>query len=283
MIAVGEVLDERGWSIPGSGEQLRSFFNSLTNNPRFTVSRLPAGMIPSDIVVIGRVVANGIRHYAGKLEVELILEARFQHSGRIVKSQGFGKKNVPSNASAQRYIAEAVRRAIENAGPRLYVEIESSPRLEYGPPPYNFAYYGQAGEIYTRASIQNAFRMRAELSAHRNDGEAILGVYQRRRPTSGYRLAFLPGRIEIRAVSRRGTRVVEFAAAPFNLADGRRHNIEWRRGKRGDMSVRVDGQRVLQTRDRGFRDSFDGFTYATKRGDFALRSVRIDVKGRDDH
>ncbi|MDZ7735016.1 MAG: hypothetical protein U5P41_01875 [Gammaproteobacteria bacterium] len=41
------------------------------------------------------------------------------------------------------------------------------------------------------------------------------------------------------------------------------------------MSVHLDGEQVIQIRDRGFRESFDGFAMINQGGDYAVREITI--------
>ena len=58
--------------------------------------------------------------------------------------------------------------------------------------------------------------------------------------------------------------------------DGKTHQIDWRRHADGTMTVAIDGQRVLTTRDQGFRSAFNGLTVATTAGDYSVRRVVVD-------
>ena len=45
------------------------------------------------------------------------------------------------------------------------------------------------------------------------------------------------------------------------------------------MTLRLDGNPVLETVDRGFRDAFDGFSLINRGGEYGLASIRIDGTG----
>ncbi len=69
---------------------------------------------------------------------------------------------------------------------------------------------------------------------------------------------------------------MEITDKPLTLQDGQPHVIEWSRDRGGRMVIKIDGARVIEVTDRGFRDPFDGIAVVNGGGDYALRSITID-------
>lgn len=138
--------------------------------------------------------------------------------------------------------------------------------------------------------ISNAFAIEMELSSRPVGGVAEgrfeIGPYQGEAANAGYRLAVSPGAqpgspsLELLRVSPRGTvSTLEFYDEPINLQDGQAHTLTWTRDRAGLMVVRLDGQELFETADRGYRESFDGLAVVNSGGDFALRRVTVDGTG----
>jgi hypothetical protein len=69
--------------------------------------------------------------------------------------------------------------------------------------------------------------------------------------------------------------LVDSVPGALNLEDGNHHFIEWTRDRNGRMTVTVDGTKLIDVTDRGFRDPFDGITMVNFEGDFAVRAVEV--------
>ena len=86
--------------------------------------------------------------------------------------------------------------------------------------------------------------------------------------------------LELLRVSSRGTTAtLEFYDQPVNLQDGQPHTLIWTRDRAGTMVVKLDGQVLMQTTDRGYQDPFDGLAVVNSGGDYAFRRVTIDGTG----
>jgi hypothetical protein len=127
VIAVGDFLDSSGRPLPGARRQLLDFFATLGGNPRFEFTEAHPATAPSDIVIAGRLTGGGVTRSGDRLQVQILIEARFLGTGQVITSTDTGKKGIKRGARVRDLIPEAIRRAIERAGPRIYVGIENSP------------------------------------------------------------------------------------------------------------------------------------------------------------
>lgn len=133
-------------------------------------------------------------------------------------------------------------------------------------------------QIYTAVPITNAFAINLELSSYEKRGRFAFGPYQGNQQAAGYSLAYNPGKqpsLELQRISSRGTALIDSVPGELNLEDGNRHVIGWTRDNNGRMVVTVDGTKLLDVTDRGFRDPFDGLTMVNFEGDFAVRTVEV--------
>jgi hypothetical protein len=127
--------------------------------------------------------------------------------------------------------------------------------------------------------IDNSFEIRADLMGDSRTGGLLeMGVYQGRDARNGYRLQFTGDGV-VRLV-RVGRSVVELGAGPFEfprVVNGRpgTYKMRWQRRDDGRMLVHVNGRRVLDVTDRGFRDDFDGFRLVNAEGRHGLDEIRI--------
>lgn len=128
--------------------------------------------------------------------------------------------------------------------------------------------------VFTRVDIPNAFALRARLDLSADSGTVEFGVVQVSSEGPGYRLALVPGArgtVEVLRVGSRGAAVIERvdAAIAHGVA------LEWTRNDRGEMTVNLDGQAVLTTVDRGFKDRFVGLQIRHQGGPLALNHVTL--------
>lgn len=133
-------------------------------------------------------------------------------------------------------------------------------------------------QIYAPAPITNAFSIHLELSSYEKRGRFAFGPYQGDQQAAGYSLAYNPGKtpvLELQRISSRGTALVDSVPGDLNLEDGNRHFIEWTRDRNGRMIIAVDGAKLLDVTDQGFRDPFDGVTMVNFEGDFAVRAIEV--------
>ncbi len=132
--------------------------------------------------------------------------------------------------------------------------------------------------IHVAQAITNAFSIRVELTSWQGKGHLEIGPYQGNASGDGYRLAYRPGTspvLELLRVSGRGVSVVGSITGPLVLEDQRTHIIEWTRDAFGAMIVTIDGKERIRATDRGFRESFDGFTMVNQGGDYVLGRIAI--------
>ena len=137
VIAVGDFLDTSGRPLPGARRQLLDFFATLGKSARFEFTEAHPATAAADIVIAGRLTGAGVTRSGRRLQVRILIEARFLGTGQVITSTDTGKKGIKRGADLLEYIPEAIRRAIERAGPRIYVGIEASPppQVAARPPP----------------------------------------------------------------------------------------------------------------------------------------------------
>ncbi len=142
------------------------------------------------------------------------------------------------------------------------------------PPPASDA------QIILPATLSNAFSLTAELYERRPGTSLELLIYQGTTRNIGYSVLLEPGKnaLLIRRGSR-GAAVVQESAAPVAFTPNTIHILQWTRNADGFMTLRFDGNPVLETVDRGFRDPFSGFSLINRGGEYGLASIRIDGTG----
>lgn len=135
----------------------------------------------------------------------------------------------------------------------------------------------QPTQIYTPVKFSNAFALELRVSSWESKGRLLAKVYQGKKRDAGYRLVYDAGfGLSIERFSFRGVGIVDKAQVKTPLEDRKVHSIEWTRDVDGKMAVSVDGEQVLVTKDRGFRDPFAGVELATEGGgDFIIGGVAV--------
>lgn len=136
------------------------------------------------------------------------------------------------------------------------------------------------GVAFVETPISNAFALVLDLTVleARAGGGLRFGPYRGTGRAAGYRLALAPGAqsvVELLRVAPGRSAVIERRALSTRLDDGRRHRIEWRRGRDGEMVVLVDRAEVLRAVDRRYRDRFAGFTVINRGGDYMIGRVAV--------
>lgn len=136
------------------------------------------------------------------------------------------------------------------------------------------------GVAFVETPISNAFAVVFDLTVleARADGGLRLGPYRGTGRAAGYRLALVPGAqsvVELLRVAPGRSAVIERRALSTRLDDGRRHRIEWRRGRDGEMVVLIDQTEVLRAVDRRYADRFAGFTVVNRGGDYMIGRVAV--------
>ena len=134
VIAFGDFLDHLGRPLPGARRQLRDFFATLGRSPRFRITEVHPAAGPSDIVIDGRILGGGVAGSGDRIVVRIVIEARFRRTGQVISSTADAQKRLKQGGSVLRYLPEAIERAIERAGPKIYVGIEQSPPPAPPPP-----------------------------------------------------------------------------------------------------------------------------------------------------
>ncbi len=136
--------------------------------------------------------------------------------------------------------------------------------------------YEQPIEMKAEARLGTAFALRLTLASATPDvGRLEIGVGQGDK-SLGYRVAYNAGgtpSVEMLRVGSRGTAVIDTSRQPVALEDNALHDLLFTRTAGGDLAVSIDGKEVIRTRDRSFRDSFDGIVIINKAGDFTVKSV----------
>ncbi|MDA0261614.1 MAG: hypothetical protein O3A21_05375, partial [Proteobacteria bacterium] len=131
--------------------------------------------------------------------------------------------------------------------------------------------------IFVPARVTNAFSLAGEISQRSDGGTLELLMYQGNERSSGYGLYFAEtGKLSlIRRTGQSASVVAESTSVP-KLRDGGAHVVEWTRTSAGLMAVKIDGQKLIEAVDRGFRDPFDGFTLINRGDEYGLGALRID-------
>lgn len=138
-----------------------------------------------------------------------------------------------------------------------------------------------AAHIYTEVPITNAFAVKFEIGSrgYPQEGNRIeFGPFRGAQQDGGYRLAYEPGKrpsFTLLRVAPGRSSIIEMYDEVVDLDDGQLHQIEWRRAADGTMTVLLDGKEIIQTFDRAFNHSFDGFVISNKGGDYTIRRVAI--------
>ncbi len=137
-------------------------------------------------------------------------------------------------------------------------------------------------EIFVAREISNAFAIRLELRSQEPHGQLEFGPYSGPARDSGYRLVYAPGprpTLELVRASPRGRAVIETAARLTALEDGRSHQLEWTRDRRGRMAVSLDGERLFEVTDRADMAAFSGFVLVNHGGDYDLGRILVSGAG----
>ncbi|WP_181870015.1 SEL1-like repeat protein [Halomonas sp. DQ26W] len=137
----------------------------------------------------------------------------------------------------------------------------------------------ETARIFVAAPIRNAFEMELDLASRKQEGSLEMGVFQGNRPGSGYRLVYRPDSrpgLNLTRVTSDGSDVIASSNGSINLEDGNFHTLTWSRAENGEMRISIDGRRVIQARDKSFREGFQGFVLANHGGDYSLGRIRVE-------
>jgi len=138
-------------------------------------------------------------------------------------------------------------------------------------------YTYEPATILVNKRISNAFVIKTTIDARSSQGKIQLGLFQKRTSGSSYQLVFLPGpqaSIELHRVGSRGSTIID-VADNIQAKGNQTHQLQWTRDGKGNMTVSLNGEVIMQTSDRGLRDPFDGFSLSNHSGEFYLQHVSI--------
>jgi len=130
--------------------------------------------------------------------------------------------------------------------------------------------------IETRARLSNSFAATVQMRSWKAEGAFELAMTQGI-SGAGYRVVYTAGQrptLELVKVTTRGRGVID-AKQVGALEDQKVHALRWTRGADGSMTVSLDGKAVLNGRDAGFRDPFDGLAITQTGGDVIVKSVEV--------
>src|SRR5262249_60260266 len=104
--------------------------------------------------------------------------------------------------------------------------------------------------------------------------------YQGQSGSVAYRVAYIPGQatdsLKLIRITQKGAVTIASYPGLLNLEDGRRHQLEWRRDRRGAMTVSLDGRDMMTAQDRTIPRPFDGILLINSGGTYLGRSLAID-------
>ena len=136
--------------------------------------------------------------------------------------------------------------------------------------------------IFIPAAIANAFDMSMQVSVLDGAAPFLFGPYQGTDRRSGYRLIYKPspenasGTLELIRLAARGSTAAGQTSAPVYLEGAAPHVIGWKRTRKGEMTVTVDGKEVMRSTDATVTGAFGGLMMANLGGDYAVREISID-------
>lgn len=189
--------------------------------------------------------------------------------GTYFVERGWGLRNkVVAGAAAEpeRKLTQE-EKALQLFGALLGGKVTTSSSTASGPQPT---------DIHVPANVANAFAVEAEIYSVLTPGTFAVTLYQGSSRNAGYRLVYVADKgIELQRYTSRGTAVVDATRTAIKLEDKKFHRLDWTRGADGVMIVSVDGNEVLKTTDRSFRDPFAGLELSTRGGDFIVKRVAV--------
>jgi len=134
-------------------------------------------------------------------------------------------------------------------------------------------------EIFTPLQIGKAFALKVDLQVlSEQPGQSFeLGLYQSQDRSTGYALRYVLQQDQSLALirtSRSGSSVIDAVKGKKLLRKGRHQSLAVFRHADGRMKVVTGEDEVLSTRDT-LLESFNGFTFVNRGGDYAISRVRI--------
>ncbi len=136
-----------------------------------------------------------------------------------------------------------------------------------------------AAAIAVPTPFGNVFDIEAQIEGQPGrEARMSFGPYMGNNAETGYRLVYdgaSSSPLTLLAVTPNGVRTIGSAYHAPVLNDGSSHDVRWRREGDGMMRVTVDGQSVLDVRDRSLAGRFSGLSIVNGGGQWGLD--RIDV------
>jgi hypothetical protein len=129
--------------------------------------------------------------------------------------------------------------------------------------------------------ITNAFSLELVLSIHNEpsvEGHFEVALFQDQTGNYGYMLALYTGDegvMDLYRFSRRQRELVSSSKLKRDIRSGERQELLWRQGSNGQVEVLMNGEMIMNVRDKAFRDDYRWLELANQSGDFGVRSVRI--------
>jgi hypothetical protein len=130
--------------------------------------------------------------------------------------------------------------------------------------------------IHLERTITNAFSLQIEFTSWRKEGTFEIVTYQGAERKIGYRLFYKGGQatsMELVRATRYGTNAIQSHRESLNLEDKRIHVLVWNRDRVGDMTVSIDGNKLMTVRDQSFSDPFNGLSLINNGGDYIISKV----------
>lgn len=139
---------------------------------------------------------------------------------------------------------------------------------------------GEPNVIRLNQAITNAFAVDTEFSLEAPDGPGrfALALLQGNDGRYGYRLRVQGGTdgfVELERVRGGRGGIVEHARLKESITDGARHRLAWRQAPNGQVTVELDGQPLIEVRDKAFRDGYQQLVLSHFGGDLTLNSIRV--------
>ena len=135
------------------------------------------------------------------------------------------------------------------------------------------------GAIRLKADVSNAFAIElAFRHASGTESAFEIALLQSEAGNYGYRLRLHSGArgfVELQRVRGGRGAIVETRDLARSYADGMLHELAWRQGPDGSVTVMVDGETLFSVRDRAFRDPYPWLQLLHDQGELTVRSLRI--------
>jgi len=198
-------------------------------------------------------------------------------SGEYWVEQGYGLRSKSEAASSSVSTTNGKMSKEELAISILGAVLQGSNKTKTAPAPAPTKI--EPAVLSTPVRISNAFALSTGFSSWKNEGSFAFAVTQGT-GSAGYRLVYKPKQtahgasLELVRVTSRGQGTLDSTSITA-LEDKKNHSLEWTRAKDGQMTVNLDGKKVLSTRDASFRDPFDAVAIINAGADVIVKSVEV--------